>query len=187
MCSVLAQVPLFIFPFLGTVSRTKPFEFLRLTSLGLIGALVKNEQPETIAYLLGTDIVPHCLRIMELGNDLCKTVAIFVIQKILLDQHGLAYICQTDQRLSAILDHLDSAVRYCPAPDAIATATAAKGGSRLLKHAIRCYLRLTEEERGLRVLRQRMPAELANDSLADRIRDDPSSVKFLQEIRARVK
>lgn len=36
-----AQIPLFLYPFLNTTSKTRPFEYLRLTSLGVIGALVK--------------------------------------------------------------------------------------------------------------------------------------------------
>lgn len=35
-----AHIPLFLYPFLHTVSKTRPFEYLRLTSLGVIG-----EQP----------------------------------------------------------------------------------------------------------------------------------------------
>lgn len=38
---LLAHVPLFLYPFLHTSSKTRPFEYLRLTSLGVIGALVK--------------------------------------------------------------------------------------------------------------------------------------------------
>lgn len=38
---LLAHIPLFLYPFLHTVSKTRPFEYLRLTSLGVIGALVK--------------------------------------------------------------------------------------------------------------------------------------------------
>lgn len=34
-------MPLFLYPFLNTTSKTRPFEYLRLTSLGVIGALVK--------------------------------------------------------------------------------------------------------------------------------------------------
>jgi hypothetical protein len=37
----VAHVPLFLYPFLNTTSKTRPFEYLRLTSLGVIGALVK--------------------------------------------------------------------------------------------------------------------------------------------------
>lgn len=38
---ISAHIPLFLYPFLHTVSKTRPFEYLRLTSLGVIGALVK--------------------------------------------------------------------------------------------------------------------------------------------------
>lgn len=34
-----AHIPLFLYPFLHTVSKTRPFEYLRLTSLGVIGKL----------------------------------------------------------------------------------------------------------------------------------------------------
>ncbi|MEQ2178279.1 CCR4-NOT transcription complex subunit 9 [Goodea atripinnis] len=34
-----AHIPLFLYPFLHTVSKTRPFEYLRLTSLGVIGML----------------------------------------------------------------------------------------------------------------------------------------------------
>ena len=36
-----AHVPLYLYPFLNTVSKNRPFEYLRLTSLGVVGALVK--------------------------------------------------------------------------------------------------------------------------------------------------
>ncbi|KAJ1499325.1 Cell differentiation protein rcd1 [Coelomomyces lativittatus] len=36
-----AHIPLFLYPFLNTTSKSRPFEYLRLTSLGVIGALVK--------------------------------------------------------------------------------------------------------------------------------------------------
>lgn len=38
---IAAHIPLYLYPFLNTVSKTRPFEYLRLTSLGVIGALVK--------------------------------------------------------------------------------------------------------------------------------------------------
>jgi CCR4-NOT transcription complex subunit 9 len=39
--TTIAHIPLFLYPFLNTTSKTRPFEYLRLTSLGVIGALVK--------------------------------------------------------------------------------------------------------------------------------------------------
>ena len=41
---LLAHIPLYLYPFLHTVSKTRPFEYLRLTSLGVIGALVKVKE-----------------------------------------------------------------------------------------------------------------------------------------------
>ncbi len=79
-----AHIPLFLYPFLNTVSKGRPFEYLRLTSLGVIGALVKMDDTEVISFLLQTEIIPLCLRIMERGTELSQTVATFIIQKILL-------------------------------------------------------------------------------------------------------
>lgn len=47
-------MPLFLYPFLNTVSKTRPFEYLRLTSLGVIGALVKVDDTDVINFLLST-------------------------------------------------------------------------------------------------------------------------------------
>ena len=44
-----AHVPLFLYPFLHTVSKTRPFEYLRLTSLGVIGALVKASGGQSLS------------------------------------------------------------------------------------------------------------------------------------------
>ena len=97
-----AHIPLFLYPFLNTTSKTRPFEYLRLTSLGVIGALVKVDDPEVIQFLLHTEIIPLCLRTMEMGSELSKTVATFIVQKILLDDAGLSYVCQTADRFFAV-------------------------------------------------------------------------------------
>ena len=74
-------------------SSQRSFEYLRLTSLGVIGALVKTDENDVINFLLTTEIVPLCLNIMETGSELSKTVATFILQKILVDNAGLEYIC----------------------------------------------------------------------------------------------
>ncbi|CAI7879328.1 unnamed protein product, partial [Closterium sp. NIES-54] len=96
-----AHIPLYLYPFLNTVSKTRPFEYLRLTSLGVIGALVKVDDTDVVNFLLSTEIIPLCLRTMEMGSELSKTVATFIVQKILLDDVGLAYICATAERFFA--------------------------------------------------------------------------------------
>lgn len=39
-----------------------------------LGALVKTDEQEVINFLLTTEIIPLCLRIMESGSELSKTV-----------------------------------------------------------------------------------------------------------------
>lgn len=64
-------------------------------------------------------------------------VATFIVQKILLDDLGLDYICTTAERFYAVgrvLNHMVGALAEQPS-------------SRLLKHIIRCYLRLADNPR----------------------------------------
>jgi CCR4-NOT transcription complex subunit 9 len=126
-----AHIPLFLYPFLNTTSKSRPFEYLRLTSLGVIGALVKNDSSDVINFLLTTEIIPLCLRIMETGSELSKTVAIFIVQKILLDDVGLGYICATYERFYAVGTVLSNMVTQLVEQQTV----------RLLKHVVRCFLR----------------------------------------------
>jgi CCR4-NOT transcription complex subunit 9 len=126
-----AHIPLFLYPFLNTTSKSRPFEYLRLTSLGVIGALVKNDSSDVINFLLTTEIIPLCLRIMETGSELSKTVAIFIVQKILLDDTGLNYICATYERFYAVGTVLSNMVTQLVEQQTV----------RLLKHVVRCFLR----------------------------------------------
>eukprot|EP00924_Labyrinthula_sp_SR-Ha-C_P008416 maker-scaffold_11-snap-gene-12.18-mRNA-1 protein AED:0.01 eAED:0.01 QI:65/1/1/1/1/1/2/798/279 len=139
-----AQIPLYLYPFLNSVAKTRPFEYLRLTSLGVIGALVKYDDPTVIEFLLSTEIIPLCLRIMETGSDLSKTVATFIVQKILLDDYGLEFICSTEERFRAVTTVLrNMMVAQIEKPDA-----------RLLKHVLRCFLRLSENSIAEKALRE---------------------------------
>ena len=124
-------VPLLIYPFLNTTSKSRPFEYLRLTSLGVIGALVKKGSADVNSYLVTTEIIPLCLQIMETGAELSKTVAIFIVQKILLDDHGLNYICATYERFYAVSTVLSNVVSQLVKQQTL----------RVLKHVVRCYLR----------------------------------------------
>ena len=157
---LLAHIPLYLYPFLHTVSKTRPFEYLRLTSLGVIGALVKTDEQEVINFLLTTEIIPLCLRIMEAGSELSKTVATFILQKILLDETGLYYICQTYDRFSHVAmilvrkakirnvpSSLDVIPLLCYLQGKMVIALAKEPSARLLKHVVRCYLRLSDNQR----------------------------------------
>lgn len=185
-----AHIPLFLYPFLNTTSKSRPFEYLRLTSLGVIGALVKNDSPDVINFLLSTEIIPLCLRIMETGSELSKTVAIFIVQKILLDDMGLAYICQTYERFYAVGTVLSNMVNQLVDQQTV----------RLLKHVVRCFLRLagspcqyvldtnnhhyrlSDNSRAREALRQCLPEPLRDATFSSVLRDDAATKRCLAQL-----
>ncbi|KAK9133300.1 hypothetical protein Scep_012828 [Stephania cephalantha] len=168
-----AHIPLYLYPFLNTTSKTRPFEYLRLTSLGVIGALVKVDDTEVISFLLSTEIIPLCLRTMEMGSELSKTVATFIVQKILLDDIGLHYICATAERFFAVGRVLGTMV----------ASLAEQPSSRLLKHIIRCYLRLSDNPRACEALRNCLPDMLRDPTTFSAcLREDPTTKRWLQQL-----
>lgn len=168
-----AHIPLFLYPFLNTTSKTRPFEYLRLTSLGVIGALVKqNDNSDVINFLLSTEIIPLCLRIMETGSELSKTVAIFIVQKILLDDLGLQYICQTYERFYAVGAVLANMVSALVETQAV----------RLLKHVVRCYLRMSDNPRAREALRACLPEPLRDNTFTGLLKGDLVTKRCLQTL-----
>ena len=162
-----AQIPIFLYPFLNTLNKSKPYEYIRLTALGVIGALVKVDNPDVITYLLNTEIIPLCLRIMERGSELSKTVACFIVQRILLDDNGLKYICEKSERLNAINAVLGFMIKNKPS-------------ARLIKHIIRSYSRLAENQEGRNILKRNLPEEMKTDEFYKSL--DDSSKKWLQNL-----
>ncbi|GBE59142.1 cell differentiation [Babesia ovata] len=145
-----AHIPLFLYPFLNSSCKSRRLEYLKLTCLGVIGALVKSDDEEVICFLLDTEIIALCLRIMETGSDISKTVAIFIVQKIMLDDRGLAYVCATAERFYAVAAVLNSMVM----------SLLESPSRRILKHVVRCYLRLSENPRARDMLRKCLPKPL---------------------------
>jgi CCR4-NOT transcription complex subunit 9 len=152
---------------LNTLNKSKPYEYIRLTALGVIGALVKVDNSEVTSYLLNTEIIPLCLRIMERGSELSKTVACFIVQRILLDDSGLKYICEKQERLNAINTVLGFMIKNKPS-------------SRLVKHIIRSYYRLAENPEGKNLLKNNLPSEMKEEEFFNSL--DDSSKKWLQNL-----
>jgi len=136
--------------------------------LGVIGALVKQDDSEVINFLLSTEIIPLALRIMETGAELSKTVATFIVEKILIDEMGLNYICATYDRFFAVSTVLGNMVTHL-----VETPSA-----RLLKHVIRCYLRLTDNFRAREALRTCLPDPLRDATFNDVLKDDTSTKRW---------
>ena len=90
---------------------------------------------------------------METGSELSKTVAIFIVQKILLDDTGLTYICHTYERFYAVGMVLSNMV---VALSGMVGQQVESQAVRLLKHVVRCYLRLSDNMRAREALRREL-------------------------------
>ena len=149
---------------------------------------MKNDSSDVINFLLTTEIIPLCLRIMETGSELSKTVAIFIVQKILLDDVGLAYICHTYERFYAVGTVLSNMVTQLVEQQTV----------RLLKHVVRCFLRsvfhfvcfvpvpdvfrLSDNARAREALRQCLPEPLRDATFSSVLRDDAATKRCLAQL-----
>lgn len=198
-----ANLPLYLYPFLSTNARQRSFEYLRLTSLGVIGALVKNDTPEVINFLLTTEIVPLCLNIMEISSELSKTVAIFILQKILLDDQGLSYICTTYERFHTVASVLTKMIDQLSAstskgstqihqsesqnfgqtqPSVNSTQQPSSSSGRLLKHVVRCYMRLSDNMEARKALATILPEPLRDGTFSQILQDDVATKRCLGQL-----
>ena len=75
---------------------------------------------------------------MERGRELSQAVATFILQKILLDDFGLTFLCDPERvsRFTAVNTVLANVVN--------SLAQNENPSLRLLKHTIRCYLRFCD-------------------------------------------
>merc|ERR1712211_213821 len=114
---------------------------------------------------------------METGSELSKTVATFIVQKLLLDDDGLTYICATAERFYAVSSVFGKMVTTLQQAPSI----------RLLKHVIRCYLRLSDNPRAREALRQCLPECLQADpsclpeAIANCLREDSATIRWLSQ------
>ncbi|OIW07326.1 hypothetical protein TanjilG_11960 [Lupinus angustifolius] len=142
---ISAQMPIYVYPLLNTRFNSKPFEYLRLASVGVIGALVK--------------------------------VATFIVQKILLDDVGLQYVCASAERFTAVVRGFRNMLAYL----------AEKHSPRLFKRIIRCYLCLSEDpRRGGDALRRLLPTMLTDGTFTSYIHDDPTTRAWVQQLLEKV-
>jgi CCR4-NOT transcription complex subunit 9 len=109
---------------------------------------------------------------METGSELSKTVATFILQKILLDETGLSYICQTYERFSHVAMILGKMV----------ITLAKEPSARLLKHVVRCYLRLSDNPRAREALRQCLPDQLKDQTFANVLKEDGSTKRWHSQL-----
>ncbi|CAJ2634013.1 unnamed protein product [Trifolium pratense] len=142
-------------------------------SVGTIEVLLQARSKEVIPFLLSNEIIPLCLHSMEIGNELSKSAATFILQKILMDEDGLAYVCATAHRFFAVSRILDMVMEYVQR----------QPSSRLLKLIIPCYSRLSENRgRAGIALTSSLPGVFANPAFINSLREDPTTWRWAEQL-----
>ncbi|KAE8685891.1 Detected protein of unknown function [Hibiscus syriacus] len=171
---IRATMPVYLYPFLNTMSSERNYECLRLTSLGVIGSLAKVDNPEVVEYLLSTQIFPSCLRCLEFGRTLSKTVATFIIYRILLNERGLKYCFIIVERYLGVSQCLANVIESLGEED--------ENLPRLLRNVIGCYLRLSENQRTRPQLSRYVPWKLLEYKYVNILQGDPETLGNLRQL-----
>ncbi|XP_019162305.1 PREDICTED: cell differentiation protein RCD1 homolog [Ipomoea nil] len=179
---IRARITSYLHPFLGITTTTitatdddKPLEALRLTSLGVIAALLKSDNPdgqEIVHYLLESEVFPLFLSCMDNGDEPTQTVSALIIAKILLQVEGLKYCSGYGERFFSVVWTLGRVVDRHPERPSLG----------LLRSVIACYLRLSEVPRAKDAFRNCIPARMTQHNFIALIREDPHSVRMLQQL-----
>ncbi|KAM3356379.1 hypothetical protein P3S68_023093 [Capsicum galapagoense] len=113
---------------------------------------------------------------MDIGCELSKTVSTFILQKLLLDDVGLDYICTRAVKFFDVAQVLGNMVGEL----------VEQPSSRLLKYIIRCYLRLSDNQRACDALRTCLPDILRDTTFNSCLHEDPVTRMWLQELLQKV-
>ncbi|XP_060188219.1 cell differentiation protein rcd1-like [Lycium barbarum] len=173
---IKAQIPCYFYPFLFKPGgNDKPLEYLRLTSLGVLGFLTRFDDPygnEVLDFFMDTEVVHLCLECMDVGDELSSKVATLIVVKILMQPKGMNYCCASAQRFYLIVQVLYRVVEKLSEKPCLLH----------LKYVIQCYLSLSGVLRFVRpcdALTSQVPPKLFDGTFTDIVRTDPETSRML--------
>ncbi|XP_019162167.1 PREDICTED: cell differentiation protein RCD1 homolog [Ipomoea nil] len=173
---IRAKITHYLHPFLEiTATNDTPLVSFRLTSLGVIGALAKFDDPngqEIVHYLLQSEIFPLFIMCMNYGDETTQIVSALIIVKIVSQEEGLKYCSANGERFFTLVRALGRVVDRQPERPSL----------RLLRFVIGCYLRLSEVPRAMDAFKNCIPARMTQQNFITSLREDPQSVRMLQQL-----
>ncbi|XP_074378735.1 cell differentiation protein rcd1-like [Apium graveolens] len=171
------QIHRYLYPFLETEETSKPFLYLRLMSLGVIGGLLKEVgDPSTkvaVHCLLESGLFPLCLKSIEYGNELSQSIASWIMSRIMMQEQGLQYCCEPANQWCAIMKVFNDIIEKMQD----------EPSSLVLKNIIQCYIILSNDpSRGCLLLRSFIPPILTTAPYIEALRARPVTLKNLQNL-----
>lgn len=165
MC-VTAQLPLFLYPLLNSPSREEGIEVVKTLCLTFIKILLEEKSSDSmysVEFFKNTELVPLCLRNMELGREKSKLAASQVFYSIISTREGLEYTCQTYDRFMATSMILNS----------VLVQMETLQSAEILEVVIRIYTKLCEMPNAKIVFSKNRPHMLYAEHIREMVRSNP--------------
>ncbi|KAL3509821.1 hypothetical protein ACH5RR_029222 [Cinchona calisaya] len=159
-------------------------QFIRVSSLGFIGSLLKCDDPVEAKHLvhlmLKTEVFPLCLGCIEKGDILTQDVAVFVVARILMQEEGIKYCTDRVERFYSVVQVLTRMVDQL----------AVKPRVSLLRRVVFCFRQLSSGEKrsqGLTdTMRRNIPTKLVDDTFREIFRANPDIVSMMEQLLSNV-
>jgi len=195
-----------LLPLLTNTSQVKPLQYLRLSTLGFVGVLLRFQDDTIMTELIGCNLFPLCVNILKKDSMLAKTVAIRIIERLIYHQVGYAELYENKELFDHILDginhfassicsslstHLmvDGVVSDCDAQDFFKTKIQhdqiCQDQIRILCHALKCYIRMTYCPGGAIAVSKDLPRSVNN--VYKMASNDPKFKEFYSKLVSRLR
>ncbi|AFN82361.1 putative Rcd1-like protein [Encephalitozoon romaleae SJ-2008] len=157
-----ARFPYYIYRYLVISDSGSKYETLRISALGVVASLLQNGDQYVHKQLKTTEVVPLLLKIVDLGSEASQLLSANVFGLIIGSDDGLNYACQTFDRFSAINLMFNS----------LASQGVSIGSVKLVKAALRIYIRLCAKPHIRALLSSKKPDGLFTDEAGTLISSD---------------
>ncbi|CAN6461593.1 unnamed protein product [Victoria cruziana] len=173
---VRSHMPEFVIPLVLFESREDLIDNVRAISLSVIGILCQAREPEIIQWAIENNIVDVCDAAIRIGGELCKVLAMHILEAMLLDKNGISCICgyRSDDQLRRLVERLNISV------DVLSVNQ--ESSPRLLFHVIRCYVLLCTHARGFSAVVETLPVALMSNSFQEIMEVFPVIRKLYEQL-----
>uniref|UniRef100_A0A1D1XKE8 Cell differentiation protein RCD1 n=1 Tax=Anthurium amnicola TaxID=1678845 RepID=A0A1D1XKE8_9ARAE len=153
-------IPNFLIPIILFKTAIEVFENIRAIALSVIGIMCQGKEPEIIVWAIENDIIEVCHTIIKTGNELSKVISMHILEYILRDPFGIYVICHPNFRtLEGLMETWNQMVTLL--------ANDPDFSPRLFFHILRCFVLLCAHSRGILVVSNCLPAEIAGSAFYD--------------------
>ncbi|XP_059315686.1 uncharacterized protein LOC132066382 [Lycium ferocissimum] len=185
VCNALAvlqgttYIPFYVDPLLRIqTNENRDHASVRLSSLDLVGALAKFDDPqgpEILNFFLGSGLVLSCLHCMGDGDTLTGKATTLIVMNILMQEAGLNYCCDSPERVQLLVQVLRQMVEKLTGNPSLQT----------LKYVVQCYYCLSGKSKlsgVLNALRDNFPRQLTDTTFRNLFSRDPEMQDMMEDI-----